>query len=365
MTFTEYSEWRCQSLVWSGSLPKWQNQELDFRLSSVNMANFGLDHWFKQAGVQFRFIDSSNQELDFLILSDFFFPRWNQLIQNQYTCRTTTILHGVKRTHIAVTCQSPSRWLCHWRISSLQQLQRRCKTYLQLFSEILVPHICGGLKLKFRKFQKSCSSSSDLSCIWKTSNAIEWTIWNWGWMIGHHFWRFWAIEGHLITQHTLSVEGDPALMYTILMESTKQLGLLRQVKIFTGEQGIGFQVEGAGMYIQYHWLHSWSELLCAYILSLSLIHHHYILNFPNLHNFWNAKVVMLWLVQTSLNRFKISLNLELDHWFGPASWPNFELDFGQVQNLTWAPLVQKWSEKLLLDSRVVTFHSMDGLGCCC
>ena len=109
MTFTEYSEWRCQSLVWSGSLPKWQNQELDFRLSSVNMANFGLDHWFKQAGVQFRFIDSSNQELDFLILSDFFFPRWNQLIQNQYTCRTTTILHGVKRTHIAVTCQSPSR----------------------------------------------------------------------------------------------------------------------------------------------------------------------------------------------------------------------------------------------------------------
>ena len=24
----------------------------------------------------------------------------------------------------------------------------------------------------------------------KTSNAIEWTIWNWGCMIDHHFWRF-------------------------------------------------------------------------------------------------------------------------------------------------------------------------------
>jgi len=27
--------------------------------------------------------------------------------------------------------------------------------------------------------------------------------------------------------------------------------------------------------------------------------------------------------------------------------------------------VHKWSRQFLLDSRVVTFHSMDGLGCCC
>ena len=53
-------------------------------------------------------------------------------------------------------------------------------------------------------------------------------------MIGYHFWRFWTIEGHLVTQHTLSVEGDPALLYTILAESTKQPGLLRHVETFTG-----------------------------------------------------------------------------------------------------------------------------------
>jgi len=42
------------------------------------------------------------------------------------------------------------------------------------------------------------------------------------------------IEDLLIAQRTLHVGGDPALSYTILVESTKQLGLLGHVDRFAG-----------------------------------------------------------------------------------------------------------------------------------
>ena len=42
------------------------------------------------------------------------------------------------------------------------------------------------------------------------------------------------IEGLLIAQRTLHIGGDPALSYTILVESTKQLVLLEHVDRFAG-----------------------------------------------------------------------------------------------------------------------------------
>jgi hypothetical protein len=57
-----------------------------------------------------------------------------------------------------------------------------------------------------------------------------------------------TIEGLLITQRTLHVRGDPALSYTIPVESTKQLGLLEHVDRFSGTdlkgETLGFRLEG-------------------------------------------------------------------------------------------------------------------------
>jgi hypothetical protein len=57
-----------------------------------------------------------------------------------------------------------------------------------------------------------------------------------------------TIEGLLITQRTPHVGGDPALSYTIPVESTKQLGLLEHVDRFSGTnlrgETLGFRLEG-------------------------------------------------------------------------------------------------------------------------
>jgi hypothetical protein len=106
-------------------------------------------------------------------------------------------------------------------------------------SEILVPRVWGGSKIsQIQKIQKILFSfklplstfkrlqmlSNELSEIRAGHLAI---------ISGGSGPQCSMIEGHLIAQHILHI-GDPALSYTVLVESTKQLGLLGHVDIFAG-----------------------------------------------------------------------------------------------------------------------------------
>jgi hypothetical protein len=105
--------------------------------------------------------------------------------------------------------------------------------------EILVPHICGGSKImQIQKIQKMLFSFELPLSTFKRFQML----WNelfetWAGqlaIISGGFGPQCMIEDLLIAQYTLHVGGDPALSYTILVESTKQLGLLGHVDRFAG-----------------------------------------------------------------------------------------------------------------------------------
>jgi hypothetical protein len=145
------------------------------------------------------------------------------------------------------------------------------------------------------KNQANSENSKNAVLLWaasfylqKFSNAVEWTIWNLGWTVGHHFWRFWTTMHDRrpldCTMHSTCWREPSALIYysSRVHQAAGTVGAYWQIcwGQFKG-QNIGFLVGGAGVYIQYHWLLSWSESLCAYILLLSLIlHHMYLIRHP-------------------------------------------------------------------------------------
>jgi len=176
-------------------------------------------------------------------------------------------------------------------MSTITYFERKCRLWPTVILESLVPRVCGGSKiLQIQKIQKMLFSfelplstfkrlqmlSNELSEIWAGKLAI----------ISGGFGPQFMIEGLLIAQRSLHIRGDPALSYTYYSSRVNQaagtVGACWQ--ICWGrfkERDIGFLVGGAGVYIQYHWLLSWLESLCAYILSLSLIlHHMYLIRRP-------------------------------------------------------------------------------------
>ena len=106
-------------------------------------------------------------------------------------------------------------------------------------SEILVPRVCGGSKIaQIQKIQKMLfsfelplSTFKRLQMLW---NELSETWAGWLAIIFGGFGPQCVIEDLLIAQRTLHIGGDPALLYTILVESTKQLGLLGHVDRFAG-----------------------------------------------------------------------------------------------------------------------------------
>jgi hypothetical protein len=143
-------------------------------------------------------------------------------VSDSYAAQASVVSIGVKQTY---KFQVPDELYDH--------------RDLTVVSEILVPRVCGGLKIaQIQKIQKMLfcfklplSTFKRLQTLWNELSEI--------WVgrlaiISGGFGPQSMIEGLLITQHTLHVGGDPALSYTILVESTKQLGLLGHVDRFAG-----------------------------------------------------------------------------------------------------------------------------------
>ena len=124
----------------------------------------------------------------------------------------------------------------------------------------------------------------------KTSNAIEWTIWNRGWTVGHHFRRFWTTRHNWRpldhTMHSTRWRGPSALVYysSGVNQAAGTVGACWQIfwDQFKGRD-IGFPVGGVQVctFSIIDCSHDGSHYVCAHIFSLSLIlHHMYLIRCP-------------------------------------------------------------------------------------
>ena len=114
---------------------------------------------------------------------------------------------------------------------------------------------------KFRKFKKCCSPlscfflpSKDFKCYWM--NYLKLGLDDWP-----SFLEVLDHNARLKASWPLLVKGDPVRWYTVLVESTKQLGLLGHVVRFAGAN---LRDETSGFWLEvhmYHWLLSWLGLL--------------------------------------------------------------------------------------------------------
>jgi hypothetical protein len=103
---------------------------------------------------------------------------------------------------------------CLWRFENCANSENSKNAVLQLFS----------FELPLPTFKSLQMLWNELSATWAGQLAI----------ISGGFGPQCMIKDLLIAQRTLHVGGDPVLLYTILVESTKQLGLLGHVDRFSG-----------------------------------------------------------------------------------------------------------------------------------